>query len=119
MAETNGVLIERARRTDSGCPSAVLNLGAAVAALYNQACSAVEINRFLDQAVVDELLAGRQSLAHDLDLLDSLSEATPKSPDVEPLSTALLQRIERLLEREDRVLFQPLLRLAESSSEKT
>ncbi len=119
MANTNRALLQRAQRTEGDCPSAVLNLGVAVAALSTQACSAVEINRFLDQAVLDELLGERHSLAEDLELLDSLVETSSKSPDVEPLSTALLRRIEKLLEREHSVLFRPLLRLAASSSEKT
>jgi len=118
MARVHRALIERARRTDRDRPSAVLDLGVSVAALSAQACSAFEQNRFLDEAVLESLLAERRSLAEDLDLLASLSAANPRSPDIEPLSTALLHRIEELLEREDRVLFQPLIRLAASSGEK-
>jgi len=117
MARANRALIHRAQRTDCHCPSAVLNLGASVASHSTQASSLFELNRLLDEAVLDELLAERRSLADDLDLLESLSEASPKSPDIEPLATAILGRIEKLLEREDRVFYQPLLRVAEKQAE--
>lgn len=115
MAKANRALIRRAQRTDCHCPSAVLNLGASVASLSTQASCLFELNRLLDEAVLEELFAERRSLADDLDLLESLSEASSKSPDIEALASALLDRIENLLEREDRVLYQPLLRLAESA----
>ena len=86
-----------------------------VASLSTRASCLFELNRFLDHAVLEQLLAERRSLADDLDLLESLSEASSKSPDIEALAIALLGRIEDLLEREDRVLYQPLLRLAEST----
>lgn len=115
MAKANRALIVRAQRTDCPCPAAVLNLGAAVASLSTHASCLFELNRFLDETVLDELLSERRNLADDLDLLASLSEANSKSPDIEPLATALLSRIENLLEREDRVLYQPQLRLAKSA----
>ena len=118
MANANRALIQRAQRTDCHCPSAVLNLGASVASLSTQASCLFELNRFLDEAVLEELLAERRSLADDLDLLESLSEASPESPDIEPLATAILRRIEKLLEREDRVFYQPLLRVAVNAHEK-
>lgn len=119
MARVNRVLIHRAQRTDCHCPSAVLNLGASFTSASSQASCLFEFNRFLDEAVLDELLAERRSLAADLDLLESLSEASSASPDIEPLAAALVSRIEKLLEREDRVLYQPLLRLAVSANGKT
>ncbi|MCP4203224.1 MAG: hypothetical protein GY769_14975 [bacterium] len=117
MAKANRALIHRAQRTDCHCASAVLNLGASVASLSTRASCLFELNRFLDEAVLEELLAERRSLADDLDLLESLSEANSTSPDSEALATALLGRIENLLAREDRVLYQPLLRLAERQAE--
>ncbi len=117
MAQANRALIHRARHTACPCPSAVLNLGASIALISTQASHLFELNRFLDEAVLDELLAERRSLADDLDLLESLSEASSNSPDIEPLATAILRRIERLLEREDRVFYQPLLRVAEKQAQ--
>lgn len=116
MARANRSLLRRARRTRCRCPSAVLNLGNSVASLATYAACVVELNRFLDEAVLDELLSARRRLADDLDLLETLSEASPDSPDSESLARALLDRIERLVEREDRVLYQPLLRLAVSDA---
>jgi len=117
MADTTRALIHRAQRTDCRCPSAVLNLGASVAAIPALASCLFELNRFLDEALLDELLAERRKLADDLDLLERLSEASATSPDIEALATALVRRIESLLEREDRVLYQPLLRLAQTAAE--
>ncbi len=115
MAKANRTLIHRAQHTDCHCPSAVLNLGASVASLSTHASCLFEFNRFLDQAVLEELLAKRRNLADDLDLLENLSATSSQSPDIEALATALLGRVEDLLEHEDRVLYQPLLRLAESA----
>lgn len=119
MENANRALIHRAQRTDCNCPSAVLNLGASVASLSSHASCLFELNRFLDKAVLDDLLVERQSLAEDLALLESLSESNSKSPDIEPLATALLGRIEKLLVLEDRVFYQPLLRLAVGAHEGT
>lgn len=117
LANANRALIHRAQRTDCHCPSSVLNLGASIASLSAHASCLPELNRFLDETVLDELLAERRSLADALALLESLSETSPESPDIEPLATALVRRIEELLEREDRAFYQPLLRLAVSAGE--
>jgi len=117
MARANRALIHRAQRSECHCPSAVLNLGASVASLSTHASCLFELNRLLDEVVLDELLAERHSLADDLELLESMSEANTQSPDIEPLAAALLSRIEKLLAREDRVLYRPLLRLAVSADE--
>lgn len=116
MAKANRALIRRAQRTDGRRLSAVLDLGATVASLSARASRLFELNRLLEEAVLDELIDARRSLAEDLDLLESLSEASSKSPDIEPLATALVRRIVKLLEREERVFYEPLLRLAVSTS---
>ncbi len=112
MARVHGTLIERARRTTCHCCESVLNLGAAVAS--HAACTTWlhEQMRILDEAVLEELSGERRRLADDLDLLESLEESSPGSPDIETLATALVIRMQQLLERERRVLYQPLLRLA-------
>lgn len=112
MAKANRALLRRARRSSCHCPAAVLNLGVSVGSLATQTACVVDLNRFLDQTVLDELSRARGRLAEDLELLDALSETGPDSSDVESLSRALLGRIRDLVEREDRVLYQPLLRLA-------
>lgn len=119
MADANRALIDRARSTDGHFPAAVLELGAAVASLSQNASGLFELNRFLDEELLDELRAERRSLADDLELLKSLSVPNSKSPDIEPLATALVLRIEKLLEREDRILYQPLLRLAVIADRRT
>ena len=118
MAKTHGALIRRARRTDGANFTAVLNLGASVAALAAHASSLRELNRFLDRTVLDELLAERRQLAEALDFLENLTESSAASPDIEPLAAALVRRIEKLLDREDRAFYQPLLRLAARQAEK-
>lgn len=105
-------LIARARRTSCRCPDAVLNLGATIAAHATHAAYLSELNRFLDDLVLEELSVEHRRLADDLELLDSLARSTPDSPDIEPLASALVERIQALLEREQRIFYQPLLRLA-------
>ena len=117
LARTNHALLRRARRTRCGCPSAVLNLGASVAALATHRACVVELNRFLGDATLAELASERRRLAEDLALLDDLSQTGSESPDVAALAAALLRRIRTLVEREDRVLYQPLLRLAVSAGD--
>lgn len=112
MAKANRSLIRRARRTTCHCPSSVLNLGATVAYHASLATCLWNLNRLLDEEVLEELLAEHGRLADDLDLLENLSESSPDSPDIEPLASAVFSRIQKLLEREERVFYQPLLRLA-------
>ena len=114
MARAHRELLARTRVTDGGSPRDVLDLGAA--SLSNEVAGIFELNRFLDDAVVEELLAERRSLAADLDLLKSLLDSSSSSPDVLPLATAVLRRIERLLEREERGLYLPLLRITDSET---
>ncbi len=118
LANANRLLISQAQQTDCQCPSAVLNLGASITSLSTLASCLYEHNRFLDEAVLDELLLERRSLADALDLLKTLSEANSESHDIEPLASALVGRIEEFLEREDRAFYQPLLRSASSDSRK-
>lgn len=111
-------LIRRARRTTCHCPDAVLNLGATIAAHAAHASYLGELNRFLDESVLEELAVEHRRLADDLDMLESLAQSESESPDVEPLASALVGRIQELLEREQRIFYQPLLRLAVSDGAK-
>lgn len=117
LANAHRALIERAERTDGQNPATVLSLGASVTSYFEQASSLFALNRFLDETVLDELLAERCGLAADLELLQNLCEANPESPDLEPLAIALRGRIADLLAREDRVFYRPLLRVSVSSVE--
>lgn len=119
MAKANRALARRARRTRCPCPSSVLNLGAAVATLATHAACVEDLNRFLDETVLEDLLGERRRLADDLELLDGLAQRGSDSPDVLSLAGALLERIAALVELEDRVLYQPLLRLAMSGETET
>lgn len=110
-------LLRRARQTMCHCPDSVLNLGATIAAYETQTAHLRELNRFLDDSVLDSLAAEHQKLAEDLELLESLALSKSGSPDVEPLSEALIERIQELLEREQRIFYRPLLRLAVSNED--
>lgn len=107
-------LIGRARRTTCHCPDSVLNLGATFATHTAHTSHLRELNRFLDESILEELAVEHRHLADDLALLESLAQSAAESPDVEPLATALVTRIQGLLDREQRILYQPLLRLAAS-----
>jgi hypothetical protein len=64
-----------------------------------------------DEGLIAELGVEATRLDENLDYLKSLCAAEPQSPDVAPLTAALLDRIRQHLERCDRVLFRPLQRL--------
>ncbi len=111
-ARAHRALIGRARSTTCACPDAVLNLGATIAAHSAHISYLSELNRFLDQSVLDELAAEHRRLADDLELLETLDRSN--SPDIGALASALVARIQELLDREERIFYQPLLRLAAS-----
>jgi hypothetical protein len=112
MAQAHRMLLERALNTSASSSSAVISLGSDVAAHVSSTAALREDNGVLDRMVTAELDGEHSRLAEDLCLLETLNEANPGSGDVETLTSALLNRIQNLLEREQRMLYQPLLRLA-------
>lgn len=90
----------------------MLNLGATIAAHSAHISYLSELNRFLDDSILDELAAEHRRLADDLELLEALDRSN--SPDIGPLASALVVRIQEVLDREERIFYQPLLRLATS-----
>lgn len=111
MASAHRALVERARQTGCDCPDAVLNLGAALAAHAAFESGSVELSRFLEDAVLEELFAEHGSLAEDIELLENLTLTDPRSSDIEALAAALVVRMRALLEREERLFYEPLRRL--------
>jgi hypothetical protein len=61
-----------------------------------------------DEGLIEALGVESRRLEENLDFLKSMSETEPRSPDVGPLSAALVERIREHLERSDRALFRPL-----------
>lgn len=104
-------LIDRAWHTKCSCPHSVLNLGAAVAAHSRLVARLWERQPFIEDIVSEEISAEHLRLEQNLELLETLSRSDPDSTDIVPLTNALLDRIRALLEREERVLYKPLLRL--------
>ena len=90
----------------------MLNLGATIVAHAAHISYLRELNRFLDDSILEELAIEHRRLADDLQLLESLDRSG--SPDIGPLASALVTRIQELLDREQRILYQPLLRVAAS-----
>ena len=112
-------LVDRARQTTCHCPSSVLNLGAAVASHSMIVARLWELHPFIEDIVAEEIAAEHLRIDQDLELLETLSRSAPDSTDIGPLASALLDRIRALLEREDRVLFKPLLRLPTPTKEES
>ena len=67
---------------------------------------------FIEEIVTEEISAEHRRIDDDLDLMETLSESAPGSSDIDPLAEALIERIRALLDREERVLFRPLLRVS-------
>jgi hypothetical protein len=111
-ARAHRALMGRAQRTTCHCPDAVLNLGATIAAHTAHISYLRGLNRFLDESMLVELAVEHRRLAEDLELLESLDRSD--SPDIGPLACALVARIQQLLDREQRIFYEPLLRLAAS-----
>lgn len=87
-------------------PRDVLDLGTAVilhGALERRVLLAP--SPVLDQAAVAQLDEEHARLEEDLELLESILEANPDSPDVGPLCRALLERLREHVARDDRVLY--------------
>ncbi len=87
-------------------PREVLGLGTAVVlhgALERRVLLAQ--SPVLDQAAVAQLDEEHARLEEDLELLESILEASPDSPDVGPLCGALLERLREHVARDDRVLY--------------
>ncbi len=106
LSRLHGDLLARAERLAPSDVSAVLNLGAAVVlhgflerAYLQPRCP------LLDSAVITEMAAEHDHLAAHLPLLDELFRAEPGSPDVGPLSAALLERLRAHLARDNRVFY--------------
>ena len=113
MAQAHRKLIKHAQRMDSiQTANEVISLGAEVAAHVAATAELRSQNRVLDVVITEELDGEHRKLAEDLCLLETLNETNPESVDVETLTSALLTRIQTLLEREQRMIYRPLLRLA-------
>jgi hypothetical protein len=87
-------------------PASVLDLGAAVlfhGALEEQWPAA--LNSALDESAIGQLANEHERLADDLELLQSIWEATPESPDLDPLCQALRKRLKAHLARDDRIFY--------------
>jgi hypothetical protein len=93
-------------------PADVLDLGTAVilhGALERRWLLA--LRPMLDKAAIAQFDQEHERLDDDLDLLESIVEANPDSPDVASLCTALLERLREHVARDERVLY----RLARSA----
>lgn len=93
-------------------PADVLDLGTAVilhGALERRWLLA--LRPMLDQAAIAQLDQEHERLDDDLELLESILDASPDSPDVGPLCAALLERLREHVARDERVLY----RLARSA----
>jgi len=67
--------------------------------------------RFVDPAVLDELASEHANLAQDVDCLRELRDEDPESADTQLLAAAIRQRLLSHLQRDERILYQPLRRL--------
>ena len=87
-------------------PADVLDLGTAVVlhgALERRWL--LSLRPMLDKAAIAQLDEEHERLEDDLDLLESIVEANPDSPDVASLCTALLERLRDHVARDERVLY--------------
>ena len=91
---------------------AVLGLGSAVV-LHGlvEEDRLYHVHRYLDPAVRRQLIDEHREIGRHLELLEQLREANPKGHDLETLSIAVLDRLQRHLERDERVVYRPLRRL--------
>lgn len=112
-------LIDQARQTESSRPAAVLDLGAAVVSHSKHVEGLWGQHPFIEEIVAEEISAEHRQIDEDLELLANLSQSDPESTDIVPLASALLERIRALLEREERVLYKPLLRIPTRSEEES
>ncbi len=115
LASLHASLTRRARRSTCGCPDAVLNLGAALAPYATLQPDLLELGRFVDDSVRETISVTHRKLADDLELLENLNDSNPDSGDTRLLAEVLGDRILELLEREERAIFAPLLRLSAAS----
>ncbi|MEJ2085614.1 MAG: hypothetical protein P8Y44_08035 [Acidobacteriota bacterium] len=115
-------LIDRARQTRCRCPASLLNLGVAMACHARLVERLWDRHPFIEEIVTEEISAEHRRIDDDLDLLETLSDSATESSDIDPLSKSLIARMQALLEREERVLFRPLIRVsthAEADHEKS
>ena len=118
MAQAHRILIKHAQSLNSiQGANEVISLGAEVTAHVIATAELRSQNRVLDLVVTEELDSEHRRLADDLCLLETLNDTNPESVDVKTLSSALLDRIQTLLEREQRMIYRPLLRLATNLEE--
>ncbi len=112
LATAHRRLLEAARPSADPGVDAALALGAAVAlhALWEPALLGAQ-RHLLDSAVAEELAADHARLEEGLTLLAELQAADPQSRDLQPLAEALRDHLRRHLERDERALYGPLLRL--------
>lgn len=111
-AEEHRILLARGERTSSDNVTAVLNLGSAVL-LHGvlERSHVYAANQYLAGAAIEQFTADHACLAGDLALLEDLRQSDPESQDLAALSAALLERLLKHLERDERTLYQPLERL--------
>jgi hypothetical protein len=87
-------------------PADVLNLGTAVI-LHGtlERRWLIGLRPLLDRAAAAQLDEEHVRLEEDLELLESIFETCPDSPDVGPLCGALLDRLREHVDRDERVLY--------------
>jgi hypothetical protein len=113
LAITHDALRRRVERMGVGAsPAAVLDIGVAV--VFHGAveeCWPQAADTLLEPATVAQFAIEHARLAEDLDLLASLAESHPSSPDLGSLADALLARLREHITRDDRVFYQSIPRL--------
>ncbi len=87
-------------------PADVLDLGTAVV-LHGALERRWLLSRrpMLDKAAIAQLDQEHERLDDDLELLESILDASPDSPDIGPLCAALLERLREHVARDERVLY--------------
>jgi hypothetical protein len=112
LATAHRRLLVEVRRQGDPRLEATVALGVAVAlhALWEPVLLAAQ-KHLLDSAVADELAADHARLDEGLTLLAELEALDPQSRDLLPLAAALRDHLARHLERDERALYAPLLRL--------
>lgn len=107
-------LQRRAARTDAAEIDAVLGLGSAVVlhGLLEQA-RIYAVHPCLDPRLIEDLVEEHSRIAEDLVLLEEVTEGRSDDADRDALAAALLDRLRRHLERDQRALYGPLGRLGE------
>lgn len=87
----------------------VLDLGSAVL-LHGMLEKELEwhLRGLLDQAATEQLQREHEEFAESLELLNSLWRQEPDSPDLAPLSAAVLVRLRQHVAKDQRMMYDPL-----------